>query len=384
MRWVMHALCVVFVALYLCGCCGTVGGYRTMPPESGASKYPDRSASSMTATMRVPDSTYAVMKVFFATDRTVQSNRPGAVIFGAGRSTEFSYGICEVSIPRDHRMGMLESPSIWRFELRENPEKHVVLLGTVIQDKKTFFSNLKEQVRRSKGRTSFIFIHGYNVSFVEAARRTAQMAYDLGFDGAPVFYSWPSRGEPTAYLADEQMIEWAQPNLRAFLEDYVTKSDADDIYVIAHSMGNRALTRAVSSLLSDRPELRPKIKAIILAAPDIDAEVFRRDIVPAMTRSGRPITLYASSEDKALMLSERLHAYPRAGDAGAGLVIVPGIETVDASKVATGLIGHSYFGDTRSILSDIFNIIRNGKSARDRFGLVEKQGQAGSYWIFNP
>jgi esterase/lipase superfamily enzyme len=149
-------------------------------------------------------------------------------------------------------------------------------------------------------------------------------------------------------------------------------------------MGNRALTRAVSSLLSDRPELRPKIKAIILAAPDIDAEVFLRDIVPAMTRSGRPITLYASSEDKALKLSERLHAYPRAGDAGAGLVIVPGIETVDASKVATGLIGHSYFGDTRSILSDIFNIIRNGKSARDRFGLVEKQGQAGSYWIFNP
>jgi esterase/lipase superfamily enzyme len=222
------------------------------------------------------------------------------------------------------------------------------------------------------------------VSFVEAARRTAQMAYDLGFDGAPVFYSWPSRGEPTAYLADEQMIEWAQPNLRAFLEDYVTKSDAEDIYVIAHSMGNRALTRAVSSLLSDRPELRPKIKAIILAAPDIDAEVFLRDIVPAMTRSGRPITLYASSEDKALKLSERLHAYPRAGDAGAGLVIVPGIETVDASKVATGLIGHSYFGDTRSILSDIFNIIRNGKSARDRFGLVEKQGQAGSYWIFNP
>lgn len=376
-----HVLYVVLLSLYLCGCV-TINGSEAPPPS--ISEYPDWSASSMTATMRSPESSYAVMKVLFATDRKVTSDRPGSVVFGSKRSPTLAYGICEVSIPRDHRMGQLESPSIWRFEIQESPTRHVVLMSTRIQAKEQFFTGLRNRVGKSKGRSSFLFVHGYNVSFVDAARRTAQMAYDLGFDGAPVFYSWPSRGETKAYIADEQMIEWAQPNLRSFLEDYASRSDAENIYVIAHSMGNRALTRAVSTLLSERPDLRPRFKEIILAAPDIDSEVFRRDIAPAMTRLGRPVTLYASSEDKALMLSKSLHAYPRAGDAGEGLVVVPGIETIDASKVDTGFLGHSYYGDTRSVLSDIFYIIRNGKRAGDRFGLVERNSQVGRYWVFTP
>ena len=40
----------------------------------------------------------------------------------------------------------------------------------------------------------------HGVTFKDAARRTAQMAYDLGFPGAPVFYSWPSAGTSTGFI----------------------------------------------------------------------------------------------------------------------------------------------------------------------------------------
>jgi esterase/lipase superfamily enzyme len=93
-------------------------------------------------------------------------------------------------------------------------------------------------------------------------------------------------------------------------------------------MGNRALTRAVASLLTDKPIIRSRLKEVILAAPDIDAEVFKRDIVPALTKTDSPVTLYASSEDLALAASKKVHGYPRAGDSGQGLVVVPGIETI--------------------------------------------------------
>ena len=63
---------------------------------------------------------------------------------------------------------------------------------------------LKGQMQRAARDDAFLFIHGYNVTFEGAARRTAQMAYDLGFNGAAVFYSWPSQGTPTAYTIDEQ------------------------------------------------------------------------------------------------------------------------------------------------------------------------------------
>jgi esterase/lipase superfamily enzyme len=324
---------------------------------------------------------FAVVRVLYATDRNRTSKAKPAEMFGNDRGT-ISFGYCDVSIPRDHRMGELESPSIWRLEFRENPAKHVVLVNTVIRSKDEFFEDLVARVRASVKSSAFLFVHGYNVTFEDAARRTAQMSYDLAFDGAPVFYSWPSQGTTPAYTVDEQNIEWAQANLKNFLEDFFERSDAQNVYLIAHSMGNRALTRAVASLLTDKPIIRSRLKEVILAAPDIDAEVFKRDIIPALTKPDSPVTLYASSEDLALAASKKVHGYPRAGDSGQGLVVVPGIETIDATHVDTGLLGHSYFAEARSILSDMFYLIRYGQRADQRFGLRRVDAQAGHYWEF--
>lgn len=354
-------------------------------PSAPASKRDGESARApMPAPAPIPGldkPDYAVVRVFFTTDRNLTGSKKADEMFGVGRST-LRYGICNVSIPRDHRMGELESPSIWKLEFREDPAKHLVLLSVLVQPKDKYFTDLAARVRTSAKASAFLFVHGYNVTFEDAARRTAQISYDLGFDGAPVFYSWPSQGTTPAYTVDEQNIEWAQANLKGFLEDFFSRSDAQSVYLIAHSMGNRALTHAVASLLAEKPSLRQRLKEVILTAPDIDADVFKRDIAPALTKSGRSITLYASSEDLALVASKKVHGYPRAGDSGQGLVVVPGIETIDATGTDTSLLGHSYFAETRSVLSDIFYLIRNGQRAEQRFGLQRVDTQAGKYWVF--
>lgn len=324
---------------------------------------------------------YAVVRVFFATDRERTAGTKPVEKFGSGRS-ELRYGACEVSIPRDHRMGVLEAPSILKLQFREDPAQHVVLLAAETRPREAFFAELAERVRASSAASAFLFVHGYNVTFAAAARRTAQISYDLGFDGAPVFYSWPSEGRLAGYTVDEANIEWTQTNLRGFLQDFFALSGARNLYLIAHSMGNRALTRAAASLLAERPELRQRLTEIILTAPDIDAEVFKRDIAPALAAAGRPITLYASSRDRALAASKKVHGYPRAGDSGRGLVVVRGIETIDATAVDTNLLGHSYFADSRSVLSDIFYLVREGRRAEQRFGLRAVDVEAGRYWLF--
>src|SRR5215471_3414159 len=188
----------------------------------------------------------------------------------------------------------------------------------------------------------------------------------------------PLKAACTTYTVDEANNEWTQNNLKQFLDDFASQSGVQSIFLIAHSMGSRALTRAFGQLIREKPSLRNRFKEIILPAPDIDAEVFKRDIASQII----PATLYASSGDQALKFSKKFHGYARAGDAGAGLVIVPGIDTIDATGVATDFVGHSYFAESRSIISDMFYLIKDGKRARERFGLQGTHTAMGQYWIF--
>ncbi|MBI5040231.1 MAG: alpha/beta fold hydrolase [Gammaproteobacteria bacterium] len=302
-------------------------------------------------------------------------------MFGNERAS-LRYGTADVSIPRDHRLGELEEPSILRLEFKEDPDQHVVLMHVVVQDADAFFRGVKSKVAESGKRSAFIFVHGYHVSFEDATRRTAQMAYDLGFEGAPVLYSWPSQGTLAGYTIDESNAEWTQRNLEDFLLDFAERSGADDIHLISHSMGGRPLTRAVVALMQRHPELKRHFSELILTAPDIDAQVFARDIVPGLLQTGAPITLYASSEDNALAASKQVHGYPRAGDSGRGLVVMSGVETVDATGMDTGFLKHSYYAETRSVLSDMFYLIHNGERADQRFGLRGIDSPAGRYWVF--
>lgn len=378
----------VVLSLFLSGCMAPAR-HETRPPAKppppvAAEPPPPTSAEppppKATAARDGENGNYAIERVYFATDRNRTSGSGAQDMFGGLRGAAISYGSCEVSIPRDHRMGEMESPSIWRLEFREDPNRHVVLLKTQVSTADEFFRDVGQRVRQSHGKNAFVFVHGYNVTFADAARRTAQMAYDLGFDGVPVFYSWPARGDTAKYTIDEQSIEWSEANMKRFLSDFFARSSAQNIYLIAHSMGSRGLTRALAAVMSEHPEFRSRLKELVLAAPDIDAEVFVRDIVPALAQANRPITLYASSTDRALLASRIVHGFDRAGFAGAHLVIAPGIETIDATNVDTSLLGHSYFGDNRTLISDLYYLIRDGMPANSRFGL--KKSSTGTYWVF--
>lgn len=352
------------------------GSGKPNPTSSGPKSDPDFDKNS-----RNPKLEYIKVPVYFATDRNLTTNLLPSKRFGANRST-MSYGMCNISIPKNHKTGELEEASVWKLEFSPDPNKHVLLLDVNLQSENSFFDSMRKCILKSPNKNAFIFVHGYNVSFEDAARRTGQMSYDLGFKGAPVFYSWPSQATLAGYNIDQGNIEWSQKNMKVFLEDFLKRSDAEKIYLIAHSMGNRGLTRALASIISENPNLTSRIQAIILAAPDIDADVFSRDIAPVLVKSKKYIALYTSSKDKALLASQKFSSYPRAGQAGQNMVIVPGIETIDASNVKADFLNHSYFSQSSALLSDIFNIIKEGRKSSERFGLVRYKKNGKTYWKF--
>jgi len=328
---------------------------------------------------------YHLMRIYYATNRQSRPALEPDEHFGGDRGS-LSFGAVTVALPRTHQLGQLEAPSILRLEFSADPERHVVLQSLTPLSTDAWRAEIAKRATALERPGILVFVHGYNASFADAARRGGQLAFDLKFDGATVLFSWPSRASTVEYTVDEQAAEWSIPDMRAVLTSLSTVAPGAPIYVIAHSMGNRVFTRGFQALLEKNPAASIAYKQLVLAAPDIDADVFRRDIGPAILGTGPRVTLYASSNDKALAASRGVHGgYRRLGESGKDLVVLKGLDTVDASTVSTEFLGHSYYGDSSTVMSDLMYLIRKSlpPEQREQYALERvRDAVLGLYWRF--
>lgn len=329
----------------------------------------------------------AVERVYYATDRKRAASAP--LSFAGEPGATMSFGHSDVTIPRAaHEMGELEGPSIWRLEFSPDLAKHIVMGPLVDASERLFFSEVREGVKKSVKHECLIFVHGFNVPFDDAIRRTAQIKYDIGFDGVPIMFSWPSQGSPVPsnYRKDERNAALSADSLHRLLLSLGANVPSITIHIIAHSMGTRVVAGALEQISADaHTDGRKPVGEVALLAPDIDAELFRR-AAAKLTGAAARVTLYASDKDEALLLSEHNAGYKRAGQAGRDLVIAPGMDTIDATQVETAVLGlrHLYYADNSTILSDLFHLLR-GRSPADRSARLEAVGsQPNRYWRFRP
>ncbi|HTB97298.1 MAG TPA: alpha/beta hydrolase [Terracidiphilus sp.] len=329
-------------------------------------------------------SPYTKVRVFYATDRQAVSNQNTTQFLGiAAQNGALAYGACDVSIPESHTLAALERPSIWKLEFHADPEKNIVLQKVTPEPKDLFLKDVAATVSGSPGKEAFVFVHGYNVSFEDAAVRTAQLTYDFGFKGAPIFYSWPSKGSLLGYLADEISVAQTTAHLRQFLQDVANTSGATTVHLIAHSMGNRALLTAVAQLASDNNFTNfNKFSSFVLAAPDVDRDEFTR-LVSQIQKPRRKFTLYVSAHDQALEASYLLfHREMRAGEGGSNAIVLPGLDTVDVSQLSSDALGHSYYGDNPSVVQDLLKFLKGQLAPRPSLSRVPLGSLA--YWQLLP
>jgi len=298
---------------------------------------------------------------------------------------DLELGIATVTIPESHTPGVLEAPSIWRLEFRTNPAKHVVLQIVTPLDPDSFYGRLQQEFAQVPDREAFVFIHGYNVMFDQAARRAAQIAYDMNYAGVPILYSWPSWGSTVGYVADTAVVRLSGRRLSRFLEDLVARSGADTIHIVAHSMGNRALTDALELMslrLGLTEDSAPVFGQVLFAAPDVDAGLFM-EMLPTIRPIAQRLTLYASDEDWALATSRKLHGNaPRAGLGGDATLTNPAIDSIDMSELGDDMLAHSYFADDSSALADMMTLFWQNTAPARRCGLFADDPQEGAQTVW--
>jgi len=183
------------------------------------------------------------------------------------------------------------------------------------------------------------------------------------------FYSWPSRGKLDGYLADSETIEASAKFIADFMVEFASSSGADSVHIIAHSMGNRGVLRAVNRIVAEaQHRSRVKFGQIILAAADVDADTFRQ-LCDAYSRVSDRTTLYVSARDHAVEASRWLHHFPRVG-LMPPVLVASGIDTINVTDVDLTLLGHGFVSESRSVLQDMHNLIRYGEPPSRRFGVI--------------
>jgi len=332
--------------------------------------------------------TWHPVQVLFVTDRAVSSEED-SVPFYSDRRGDVSYGRALIDLPAevadvDTEKSWLKLPSYGNQRIADARIERVELLT-----REEFMSAVTESkgdipVPSPEDEQSLLFyIHGYNTGFEEAVVRTAQLRWDTRHSGPAVLFTWPSTISIAAYSADEVNVEWATPHLTALLTAIKLETDVPRVNLIGHSMGNRALTRALIDVENSYGSFN-SIRHIVMAAPDIDTDIFKRDIAPNIVDPGRRLTLYASSRDRALDISRQLHRHPRAGDAESEIVVYPGIDTVDVTAVDGSFLGHNYYGESQAIVGDMRQLFLDNHEPALREGLQSVQSSAGQYWKMLP
>jgi esterase/lipase superfamily enzyme len=197
-------------------------------------------------------------------------------------------------------------------------------------------------------------IHGYRSTFKDAALRAGQLSYELKIPIA--FFSWPSAGTLLGYMSDEDQIMAAVPSIMAFIDQLATtvQTTGKRLHVIAHSMGNRGLIRALERLAATR---RNSIAQIIYAAPDIHQVEFLQ-LVDVACSLGQRSTLYASKWDIPVQVSVALHKDPRAGYIPP-VTVAHNVDTIDVTKYDLSLLGHGYCFELSEVLGDLFSVIHD-------------------------
>jgi esterase/lipase superfamily enzyme len=368
------------------------------PPEAAKPSPPPPAPQPRTMTREEgapPPADWDVVPVFYGTDR-VRKEEPRRFVYTSDRARRLELGRALVTVPKSHQVPNIERPfairvpftNITIYEQAEDPKLHFT-----VQELKSLTREQFAQLVRARvgGASAFkdqavVFVHGYNTTFDYALYRTAQMAYDLKYDGAALLYSWPSASSLTSYNYDRESSEQTEPYLRDFLELVVKDTGARSVSVIAHSMGNMPLLRVLQTL---GPSLPPgvRLNQVILAAPDVDRNVFE-NLAANIMKYGRGVTLYCSANDRAMEAARRVAGgIPRAGDVPSeGPLVIAGIDTIDITQTSTDYLAlnHSIYAERSALLADIGLLLQTGERPPDRRipALQRVRTAGGDFWRY--
>ena len=275
---------------------------------------------------------------------------------GATDDGRAHFSLTSIGVPLNHRAGSLERPSFGGADRR----RHFTVLSKRNMDEREFYGEVASHVsgRIGNSRDVLLYVHGFNTGVEEARFRLAQIVADGRFSGVPALFTWNSRGGLFNYESDKEAATVSRDALEKFVVELSRTPGVGRIHVLAHSMGAWLTMETLRGVAqSGHPDLDGKLGEVMLAAPDIDLNVFRQQVARV---DPRHVSIFVANNDRALSLASRI-----AGDRprlGAMNPTNPedkseldrlGVAVHDISSFSTDFVGHGAFAEAPDVVRKI-------------------------------
>ena len=314
----------------------------------------------------------SIVDLLVVTTREPDPLEPG-VMFSGERGRGVHFADIVVSIPPD--ASRVVGDVQWPQTPTPDPATQFTTFRADVLSKEAALAAFNARIRKTPKRQVLLFVHGYNTRFEEAVYRFAQIVHDSRADVTPVLFTWPSRGRLLQYGYDHESASYSRDALESVLQALQRDRDVGEISILAHSMGNWVTLEALRQMAIRNGQIGSKIENVMLAAPDVDFDVFRRQIAEIGIRPS-VFTLFASRDDDALAASRRFWGNTRLGAVNPNappyreVLDRDRVRAIDLTNVASSdPLGHSTFASSPEVVRSIGMRLAQGQPL--------KEGQAG-------
>ena len=331
------------------------------PPEQPDPVAPDmESAPWSQLPPSQEDSDAHRIRVWFGTNREPRSPSDPNSIFSNRLSDSLRYGLCTVNVSKvPDATGGVQKFILSLLRIGNPKRASKVDRYYTFKNKTEFLAGLNSETSANPdARKGLLYVHGFNTNFEQAAIAAAEFSIAIKHSGPTAMFSWASAGNLFKYKQDSDTVDKSRHHLVEFLEAFTNQAGLDSVDIVAHSMGNQLVLRALKDWVKNSSPANPPIRNIYLGAPDIAQDEFTKKS-PYLKKMVQKATLYISDSDSALVLSRLKNKNPRAG-LMPPLTLVPAVDTIETSNIDTSRLRHAYITEAVALRSDVF-CVQEGK-----------------------
>ena len=336
-------------------------------------------------------------RFFYVTNRHLGSDDvPLEERFGNKREGVLKFGLFDTQIEPTLGLGMLINPTDW-FQNEEIQLKQVQPL-----DKSEFIAKLRQQVQASPLRSILINVNGFRERFPSALRKTAFLSHVLDINSPVLVFDWPGDqgSTPRGYRRAQRIAGESGAELAQTLGLIIRQVQPERLWLVANSMGGEVVVHAFSILYqeTDLADAETEIEDVVLTAPDVDRDEFDRQFKREIAALTRNLTVYVSSNDRALLISRVINRGRRLGEATLNPrnpdqfeeaarvleLVEPDSELVtlvDVTPVNRTRNFHNFSLETPEFFDDLFLRLTNTNTPSNRLIYQVRTADGAVYWV---
>jgi len=340
-----------------------------------------------------------IYRFFFVTNRDVPATEDPLDELPSTRGDSLTYGHFDTSIEPSLGLGMLINPTDW-FQNEE-----IQLIRRSSLERADFVTELKRQTAASPYRSLLVVVHGFRERFPSALRKTAFVGHVLDIDAPLVVFDWPGNqgSSPRGYRRAQAIARDSGADLAAALRTLILEVQPERVWILANSMGGEVVVSAFSELYGDAEfkDAEAEFDNVVLTAPDVSHNEFGARFADEIAALADNLTVYVSSNDRALLMSRLINRERRLGESTLDPTApdqlpsaLKSLELVDPESERVTLVDvtpinrtrnfHNFSLETPEFFDDLYLRLVNDQipKSRPQHRLQTPSGK--QYWVLAP